>query len=376
MDTFEADAVVIGAGVIGLACGRELARRGRDVLVLEAADAIATQTSSRNSEVVHAGLYYPTNSLKALMCVAGRRKLVPYCEQRGVEVQHCGKLVVAVTDQEAGDLDALYRRALANDVEDVHILTGEQARALEPALTPEVRAALHSRATGIFDSHAYFLALQGEIEDAGGSIALATPVVRGRVMPDGVELETGGDSPARIKAQLVVNAAGHAALDITRAIEGAAHYPELAMHWAKGNYFTVPGKGAFSQLIYPMHNSASLGLHLTIDLGGGTRLGPDVEWLPDDAGPPFDYRVNPARAEAFYGEVRRYWPGLPDGSITPGYSGVRPKLVGPGQPAADFMIEGPDAHGTLGLVNLFGIESPGLTSSLAIAERVAELLDA
>lgn len=374
METFEADAVVIGAGAVGLACGRALAKAGRDVLVLEAADAIATQTSSRNSEVVHAGLYYPTGSLKAQLCVEGRHKLAAYCETRGVQVVHCGKLVVAVTDKEADDLHALAARAVANDVEGVDLITGAEARALEPALSPDVRAALMSKASGIFDSHAYYLALQGEVENAGGAVVLSSPVVGGRIESAGVELETGGASPARIRARSVINSAGHSALAISRAIDGAPTYPDLAMHWAKGNYFSVTGKGVFSRLIYPMHNTASLGLHLTIDLGGGMRLGPDVEWLADDAGPPFDYRVDPARAAVFYGEVRRYWPGLKDGALAPGYSGVRPKLVKAGEPPADFVIDGPESHGVASLVNLFGIESPGLTSSLAIADRVVAMV--
>lgn len=376
METFDADAVVIGAGGVGLACGRALALAGREVLVLEAAAAIATETSSRNSEVVHAGLYYPTGSNKAVLCVRGRRMIYEYCAAHGVEANPCGKLVVAVTDAEAGALEALHQRSIENDVENVSIISGAMALEMEPALTSETRGAIVSPVSGIFDSHAYFLALQGEVEDRGGAVAFSTPVLRGAVMPDGIEIETGGDSPARIKARTVVNSAGHSALKLTRAIEGAPRYPDLTMHWAKGNYYTVAGKGQFSRLIYPMHNKASLGLHLTIDLGGGMRLGPDVEWLDDDAGPPFDYRVDPARAEVFYDEVRRYWPGLKDGSLAPGYSGVRPKLVGPGEAPADFLIEGPESHGVDGLVNLIGIESPGLTSSMAIAERVEGLLKA
>jgi L-2-hydroxyglutarate oxidase LhgO len=348
---------------------------GLDVLVLDRASAIATETSSRNSEVVHAGLYYPTGTLKAKLCVAGRRMLYPYCRERGVEIQNCTKLVVAVGEAERGPIEALLQKAIDNDVEDCVLVSGEEARRLEPALSPDIVLALHSRTTGIFDSHAYFLALQGELEDRGGSIAFETPVIRGARVGEQFEIETGGASPARIRCRHLVNAAGHAALALCRAIEGAPTYPNLMMHWAKGNYFTVAGKGAFSRLIYPMHTQASLGLHLTIDLGGGMRLGPDVEWLPEDAGPPFDYRVDPKRAEVFYGEVRRYWPGLQDGTIQPSYSGVRPKLVPKGQPAADFMNDGPASHGLAGLVNLFGIESPGLTSSLAIADMVAGMLE-
>ena len=376
MESFDADVVVVGAGGVGLACGRALALAGRDVLVLEAADAIATETSSRNSEVVHAGLYYPTGSNKAELCVRGRRMLYQYCAERGVEANRCGKLVVAVTDEEADALAALHQKSIDNDVEGVEVISGAAARELEPALSPETRGAIVSPVSGIFDSHAYFLALQGEIEDRGGAVAFSTPAIGGSVLSDGIEVVTGGDSPARIRARTVVNSAGHSALRLTRAIEGAPDYAELTMHWAKGNYYTVAGKAQFSQLIYPMHNKASLGLHLTIDLGGGTRLGPDVEWLPDDAGPPFDYRVNPERADVFYKEVRRYWPGLKDGTLAPGYAGVRPKLVGPGEAPGDSLIGGPEAHGVPGLVNLIGIESPGLTSSMAIGERVSSLLSA
>jgi L-2-hydroxyglutarate oxidase LhgO len=371
MDTFDADAVVIGAGAVGLACARALALKGREVLVLEAASAIATETSSRNSEVIHAGLYYATGSLKARLCVEGRRKLYAYCAARGVEAHRCGKLVVAVDDEEAAATPALLKRALANGVEDCRLVDGAEARRLEPALSPEVRVAIHSESSGLFDSHAYFLALQGEFEDRGGALALDTPVLRGAVTANGIELVTGGASPSRIRARTVVNAAGHHALPIARSIEGGPRYDALRMHWVKGSYFVASGRAAFARLIYPMHNSATQGLHLAIDLGGRTRLGPDAEWLPDGAAPPFDYEVDPARAAHFYHEVRRYWPGLKDGALSPDYSGVRPKIVARGAPSADFVVDGPDSHGVAGLVNLIAIESPGLTSSLALGELVA-----
>ncbi|HOY78469.1 MAG TPA: NAD(P)/FAD-dependent oxidoreductase [Hyphomonadaceae bacterium] len=374
MDTFEADAVVIGAGAVGLACARALALKGREVLVLEAASAIATETSSRNSEVIHAGLYYPTGSLKARLCVEGRRKLYQYCAAHGVEAHKCGKLVVAVDDGEAAATPALLQRALANGVEETRLIDGAEARRLEPALNPEVRVAIHTEVSGLFDSHHYFLALQGEFEDRGGSLVLDTPVVRGAVVGDGIEIETGGASPSRIKARTVVNSAGHQALNVARSIEGGPRYNGVRMSWVKGSYFVASGRAAFARLIYPMHNSSTQGLHLAIDLGGRTRLGPDAEWLPEGAKPPFDYEVDPARQEHFYREVRRYWPGLKDGALSPDYSGVRPKIVGKGQPSADFMIDGPEAHGVAGLVNLIGIESPGLTSSLAIGEMVAGLV--
>ena len=374
METFDADAVVIGAGAVGLSCARALALKGREVLVLEAASAIATETSSRNSEVIHAGLYYATGSLKAQLCVEGRRKLYAYCAAHGVEAHRCGKLVVAVDDGEAAATPALLKRALENGVEDIRLIDGAEARRLEPALSPEVRVAIHSEASGLFDSHAYFLALQGEFEDRGGSLVLNSPVVRGEVLQDSIMIETGGEAPVRVKARTVVNAAGHQALNVARSIAGGPAYDALKMHWVKGSYFTATGRAAFARLIYPMHNSATQGLHLAIDLGGRTRLGPDAEWLSDELTPPFDYEVDPARAVHFYNEVRRYWPGLKDGALSPDYSGVRPKIVGKGEPSADFLIDGPKHHGVAGLVNLIGIESPGLTSSLAIGEMVAGLL--
>lgn len=374
MDTFEADAVVIGAGAVGLSCARALALKGREVLVLEAASAIATETSSRNSEVIHAGLYYPTGSLKARLCVEGRRKLYQYCAAHGVEAHRCGKLVVAVDDGEAAATPALLQRALANGVEETRLIDGAEARRLEPALNPDVRVAIHTEVSGLFDSHGYFLALQGEFEDRGGSLVLDTPVVRGAVTKDGIEIETGGATPSRIKARTVVNSAGHYALPVARSIEGGPRYNGVRMHWVKGSYFVASGRAAFARLIYPMHNTTTQGLHLAIDLGGRTRLGPDAEWLPEGSKPPFDYEVDPARVEHFYREVRRYWPGLKDGALSPDYSGVRPKIVGKGQPSADFLIDGPAEHGVAGLVNLIGIESPGLTSSLAIGEMVAGLV--
>ncbi len=374
MDTFEADAVVIGAGAVGLATARALALKGREVLVLEAAAAIATETSSRNSEVIHAGLYYAPGSLKAELCVKGRRALYAYCAGHGVEAHMCGKLVAAVDDEEAAAVPALLQRALANGVERIHMIDGAEARRLEPALNPSIQAAIHSETSGLFDSHAYFLALQGEMEDRGGTIAFESPVIRGAVTKAGVEVETGGANPARITARTVVNSGGHSALAIARSIDGGPAYPGMKMRWVKGSYFIASGRAAFARLIYPMHSRASQGLHLAIDLGGRTRLGPDAEWLPDSVSPPFDYEVDPARAAHFYEQARRYWPGLKDGALSPDYSGVRPKIVGPGEPSADFLIDGPASHGVAGLVNLIGIESPGLTSSLAIGEYVAELL--
>lgn len=373
VDSFDADVVVIGAGVIGLACARALAQAGRQVIVLEAEDLIAAHTSSRNSEVIHAGLYYATDSLKARHCVNGRRMLYNYLDTHGVTANRCGKLVVAIGEAEAAELGAILERARANGVEDLRLIDGAEARAMEPALSPEVTAAIHSSVSGIFDSHAYFLALQGELEDAGAAIAFGSPVLSGAVETGHVRLETGGSAPATIRARLVVNAAGHRAPQIAGVIEGPHTAALPAPYFVKGSYFSITGHTPFSRLIYPMPTRASLGLHLTIDLGGRGKVGPDAEWLPQGAAPPFDYRVDPARKALFHKEVSRYWPGLTEDQLTPDYAGIRPKIVPQGAPSGDFRIEGPETHGSPGLINLLGIESPGLTSSLSIADHVAEL---
>lgn len=372
-DSFEADVVVIGAGVIGLASARALARAGREVIVLETEEQIAMHTSSRNSEVIHAGLYYAKGSLKARHCVAGRRMLYDYLDAHAITMKRCGKLVVSVGDTEASELSRILARAQDNGVEQLSLIDGAAARKIEPALSPNVSGAIVSPVSGIFDSHAYFLALQGELEDAGGSIAFGTPLISGAVEAGRVRLETGGANPATILARTVVNAAGHDAIRVAALIEGphTAHLP--APHYVKGSYFTIQGHTPFSRLIYPMPTTSSLGLHLTIDLAGRGKVGPDAEWLPDDARPPFDYRVDPARAKLFHAEVTRYWPGLTLERLSPDYAGVRPKLVPEGAPSGDFRIEGPETHGSAGLINLLGIESPGLTSSLSIAQQVAEL---
>jgi L-2-hydroxyglutarate oxidase LhgO len=375
-DRFEADVIVIGAGVIGLASARALAQAGREVILIEAEDQIAMHTSSRNSEVIHAGIYYPEGSLKARHCVAGRRALYAYLDAHGVTAKRCGKLVVAIGEAEAGALQAIKDRAEANGVEDLRLIDGGEARRMEPALSREVTAALHSPVSGIFDSHGYFLALQGEFEAAGGQLAFGTPLLRGAAEDGAIRLETGGAAPAVIRARTVVNAAGHQAVAVAQAIDGP-HRAGLPQTWfTKGSYFSVTGRTPFSRLIYPLPDSSSLGLHLTIDLGGRGRLGPDAEWLPEGAGPPFDYRVDPARAAVFLAGVKRFWPELTAERLAPDYAGVRPKLVPPGAPSGDFRIEGPEAHGSPGLINLLGIESPGLTSSLSIAEQVAEMAGA
>lgn len=370
MESYDADLVIVGAGVIGLAVARAAAMKGRDVIVLEAEEAIAVHTSSRNSEVIHAGLYYATGSWKARFCVAGRRALYAYLEAHGVAYNNCGKLVVAQAD-EADGLDDILTRARDNGVEDLDIVSGDEARQIEPALSPDIARAIRSPVSGIFDSHGYFLALQGELEDQGGMIAFGTPLDAGTLTPDGIEITTGGASPTRIRARTLINAAGHHATEIAHRIDGPHTTALPTPRFVKGSYFSVLGRMPFSRLIYPMPTRASLGLHLTVDLSGRGRVGPDAEWLPEGARPPFDYRVDPARAQLFYEEVRRYWPGLEDGALAPDYAGVRPKIVGEGEPSGDFMIDAVDTR----LINLLGMESPGLTSSLAIADHVAGLLD-
>jgi L-2-hydroxyglutarate oxidase LhgO len=371
-DVYESECLVIGAGVVGLACAAELARRRREVLVLEAADAIGTGVSSRNSEVVHAGIYYPTGSLRHRFCVDGRRKLYAYLAARNLGYRKCGKLIVASEAAEEAEIGALYRRALDNGVENMSLLTGDEARALEPNLS--CRAAAFSAETGIVDAHALMRSLQGDLESAAGALAFKSPVLGGAVADGGFELLVGGAASARIRCKLLVNAAGLNAERVARSIEGVpqAHIPELK--FAKGNYFSCASKPAFSRLVYPAPVEGGLGVHLTLDLGGRMRFGPDVEWLSTRDADGVDYNVDPGRAAAFYAAIRRYWPKLEDGALCPDYSGCRPKLSGPGQPAADFRVDGPALHAIEGLVNLFGIESPGLTSCLAIAEHVAELL--
>jgi L-2-hydroxyglutarate oxidase LhgO len=361
------DAVVVGAGVIGLAIGRALALAGRDVLVLERERHFGTGTSSRNSEVIHAGLYYATGSLKARLCVDGRRQLYAYCAARGIAHRKLGKLVVATHDSQRAALQAIHARALANGVEHCTLIGPAEAKALEPQLA--CVAALHSAETGIVDSHGLMLALLGDMESAGGVLACGAGFERADRDGGAWIVRTRGDEPFCLRASWIVNAAGLHAQDVAAAIESmpAARIP--ARFLARGCYFQLSGRAPFSRLVYPVPAPGGLGVHLTLDLAGQARFGPDVEWI--DA---IDYAVDPRRADAFYAEVREYWPRLPDGALLPAYAGIRPKLSGPGEPAADFVIDGPPAHGVSGLVNLFGIESPGLTACLAIGARVTELL--
>lgn len=369
-ERFDVDTIVIGAGAVGLACAAALARRGHEVFVLEAENTIGAGCSSRNSEVAHGGIYYPTGSLKHLACVEGRRRLYPYLEERGVAFKKCGKLIVATSAAEESKLSDIYARAIANGVENMRLISAQAARELEPALS--CVAALWSPETGIIDSHGYMLALQGELEDHGGRVVVSTPVEK--IEPDargGYSVWTGGREPARLRCARLVNSGGLFAQSVAERIKGLPGERIPSLHLAKGSYFSCAGRAPFSRLIYPAPVDGGLGVHITLDLAGRMRFGPDVEWLSTRDPTQVDYRVDGRRADGFYDVVRRYWPGLPDGAIAPDYSGCRPKLSGPGEPAADFRIDGPDVHGFEGLINLFGIESPGLTSSLALAERVA-----
>lgn len=361
MDTV--DTVIIGAGVVGLAIARELAIAGREVVILEAEDAIGTHTSSRNSEVIHAGIYYPQGSLKARACVEGKALLYAYCDSHGVPYRRCGKLIVAANAAQHGELEAIRTKAHANGVTDVEWMTREAAIALEPQLA--CVAALVSPSTGIIDSHALMLAYLGDAEAHGAMLALKSPLLRAAVRADGFEIETGGAAAMRLHARTLVNSAGLTAPGVARRIEGfpAAQVPRE--FYAKGNYYSLAGRSPFSRLVYPVPEPGGLGVHLTLDLGGQARFGPDVEWVES-----IEYSVDPGRAERFYAAIRRYWPALADGALAPGYAGIRPKTAGPGEAAPDFHIQGPGEHGVAGLVNLFGIESPGLTASLALARDV------
>ena len=362
------ECVVIGAGVIGLAIARRLARAGREVIVLEAAEGIGTVTSSRNSEVIHAGIYYKAGSLMARMCVNGKRALYQYCREHGIPHRNCGKLIVATTSKETEKLQSIRAHAEANGVLDLQTLSGEAARQLEPALNCD--AALLSPSTGIVDSHAFMLALRGDAEESGAAFAFHTPLLRAKASADGIELDAGGEAPTTLACRLLINAAGLAASAIARSIDGMPIELIPPAYLAKGNYFSCSARAPFSRLIYPVPEPGGLGVHLTLDMAGQARFGPDVEWI--DA---IDYAVDPARAERFYPAIRRYWPTLPDGALMPSYSGIRPKIVPPAVAVQDFLIQGPRDHGVAGLINLFGIESPGLTSSLAIADHVGEIAD-
>ncbi len=368
-------AIVIGAGVVGLACARALAQRGIETVIIERNDTFGSETSARNSEVIHAGLYYPTGSLKAALCVAGQRKLYEFCATHGVNHRRCGKLIVATSATQEDGLAALQQQGQLNGVDDLRLLSAAEACALEPALA--CSAALLSPSTGIIDSRALMLALLGEAERAGAWLALHSPLCSGSIETSGFLLESGGSDGLRFASAMVINAAGLWAPEVAASLAGfpAALLP--VRHHAKGSYYALSGCSPFSRLIYPLPENGGLGVHLTLDLGGQARFGPDVEWLPPPMpGQPIgslDYRVDPTRAEAFAAEIRRYWPGLPAAALAPAYAGIRPKIAGRSDPPGDFLIQGPAQHGIPGLINLFGIESPGLTASLAIADHVADI---
>ncbi|PBB67484.1 FAD-dependent oxidoreductase [Mesorhizobium sp. WSM4312] len=363
------DCVVAGAGVVGLAIARALAVSGREVVVVEQADAIGTVTSSRNSEVIHAGLHYAPGSLKARLCVEGRRRLYAYCAEHDIAHKRTGKLIVASEPSQTDGLRKIEANARCCGVDDLQFLTRDEAENLEPALI--CAGALLSPSTGIVDSHALMLSLRGEAEAAGASLAFLTTVAGATIGTGGIRIDTrdaNGETFA-LEAAAFINAAGLEAQALAARIDG---FPEdfIPRQWpARGNYFALPGRSPFSRLIYPVPVDGGLGVHLTLDLGGGARFGPDVEWIDR-----VDYTVDPGRSAVFYEAIRRYWPDLAEGALLPAYAGVRPKLSGPGQPAADFIIQGPADHGAGRIVNLFGIESPGLTASLAIADHVVELL--
>jgi len=365
-DVEEVDCVVVGAGVVGLAVARALARSGREVIILDAAEGIGTETSSRNSEVIHAGIYYPANSLMARFCVEGRRRLYPFCAGHGVPHANCGKLIVATNEQEDSMLAGIKQRAEANGVEGMRVLSRDEANAMEPALN--CTSALLSPMTGIIDSHAYMLALQGDAEHAGALPVFFSPVMGAHARDRKIDIDVGGADPMTLRCRLMVNSAGLHAPLLARRTTGMPPDRVPTEYYAKGNYFTLQGRSPFSRLIYPVPVPGGLGVHLTIDLGGQARFGPDVEWIET-----IDYAVDPSRSDGFYAAVRRYWPDLKDGALQPGYAGIRPKIVPRGAPAQDFVVQGPQTHGVPGLINLFGIESPGLTASLAIADHVLEI---
>lgn len=362
--TERVECVVIGAGVVGLAVARALAISGREVVVLERADLVGSETSSRHSEVIHAGIYYPPGSLKAKLCVAGKRKLYDFCASRGVEYRRCGKIIVATSEDQLSDLDRIQANAAANGVTDLERLTPSQASDMEPSV--RCVGALWSPSTGIVDSHALMLALQGDAESAGAVVALLTPVAGGRAANGGIRLDCGGASPMSVTADVVVNSAGLRAQEVAASIAGVPAGTIPPIHYCKGNYYTLSGKPPFARPVYPVPEKAGLGVHVTVDLAGRVRFGPDVEWVDG-----IDYDVDPARAGKFYEAVRKYYPDLADGTLEPGYAGIRPKLQAPGEAARDFVIQTVEDHGVPGLVNLYGIESPGMTSALAIADRVA-----
>jgi len=361
--------LVVGAGVVGLACARELALRGHEVIVAEAANAIGTMTSSRNSEVIHAGLYYPTGTKRAVHCPRSRRMLYDYCISHGVPHKRCGKLVVATNDKESAGIEKIFKQSQINGCENVEMIDAATAKRLEPHAFCTV--AMLSPETGIIDSHSYMRALRGDLEDHGGMVALNTPIERMVLTGRQWEVHFGGADPQAITVDAVVNAAGLGAQKLARATEGYPQERVPPLYLAKGNYFSYGGRPVFSRLIYPVPIPGGLGVHVTLDLAGRMRFGPDVQWISEE-----NYDVDASRAAAFYRRIRDYFPRLPDNSLVPDYAGIRPKITGEGEPAADFLIDTPEDHGLPGLVQMFGIESPGLTSSLSLGEAVVASLAA
>ncbi|NQU61494.1 MAG: NAD(P)/FAD-dependent oxidoreductase [Rhodospirillales bacterium] len=361
------DTIIAGAGVIGLAIARRLALAGQEVVLLEAENAIGTGISSRNSEVIHAGIHYGEGSMRARLCVPGKEMLYEFCQSHSVSFRRSGKLVVAVEEDELAALDAIEIKAKANGVHDLIRLSADEAKEIEPQV--HCAGALLSPSTGIVDSHGLMLALQGDAEAAGAVVALSSPFAGGTLDGNGIIVRVGGAEPTEIRCRHFINAAGLSAQTVAGGLQGLPAEFVPPLYYAKGNYFMLTGKAPFDRPIYPVPGPVGLGVHFTIDLGGQCKFGPDVEWIDKP-----DYNVNPARAEKFYKAIRRYWPDLPDDALQPGYAGVRPKLAPKGQMPADFTIHGPETHGIDGLVNLFGIDSPGLTSSMAIADHVAGLL--
>lgn len=359
------DVVIVGAGVVGLAIGRAFALTGRDVVVLEKNVGIGMETSSRNSEVIHAGIYYRPESLKGMLCVRGKKELYRYCEERGIQYSRCGKLIVATKEEQLSSLAKISEAARLNGVDDLISVSADEMKEMEPEVAGI--GALLSPSTGIVDSHAYMLALQGDIENAGGAIAFGALVERVDVIEDGLQLQLGGADSYRVKASILINAAGLGAQKLANRISGLRVEQVPPLHLAKGNYFSLIGKSPFRRLIYPVPSEGGLGIHATIDLAGRTRFGPDVEWVDD-----IDYSVEAARSDVFCAAIRQYWPNLSEGRLVPDYAGIRPKVERPGGSSSDFIIRGRESHGIDGLVSLFGIESPGLTASLALADHVVQ----
>ncbi|MHC4782794.1 MAG: NAD(P)/FAD-dependent oxidoreductase [Planctomycetota bacterium] len=363
------DCVVVGAGVIGLAVARALALAGHEVIVLEANECIGSETSSRNSEVIHAGIYYPAGSLKALFCVKGREQLYDYCDEHNVPFKRCGKFIIATQEEQQPQLEQVFEKARINGVDNMVFLDKAEMQCREPHI--KCVSSLWSPSTGIIDSHAYMLALQADLENAGGVIVFNTSVIGGSAANRFLELSVlNGSSPFRLTANVVVNCAGLGGDKLAHSINGISVKTLPVYSYARGNYFTYSGKSPFNSLIYPVPNDYGLGVHVTHDMAGNLRFGPDVEWIDE-----ISYEIDPRRGEAFYEAIRSYWPELADNSLLPAYSGIRPKINGRGLPAVDFTIQGESEHGVAGLINLFGIESPGLTSSLALADYVKEMVN-